>query len=96
MNRRGFLGALAGMPIAAVVVPRVSVPEVTAPPLTTIGYHSVAEGVRPGRNTITVTISCDTNELTSRLEAARRQFESTVGRIVDEEFRKSVRVGGVR
>ena len=32
IGRRGFLGALAGMPIAAVVMPKVSVPEVTAPP----------------------------------------------------------------
>lgn len=30
MNRRGFIGALAGLPIAAVVRPKVSVPEVTA------------------------------------------------------------------
>jgi hypothetical protein len=32
MHRRGFISALAGLPIAAVVQPRVSVPEVTTAP----------------------------------------------------------------
>lgn len=89
IGRRGFLGTLGGLPLAVVAHQKVSVPEVTAPPLTTIGYHAVDEAVRPGLNTVTVTISCDTKELTRRLE-------STVGRIVDEEFRQSVRVGRMR
>jgi hypothetical protein len=78
MNRRGFLGALAGLPIAAVVQPRLSVPEISAPPTTltagttggTIGYHHVVNGTdRP----VTITIHCDTHHLQhnlKRLEAA--------------------------
>lgn len=32
MNRRGFIGALSGLPIAAVVQPRIAAPEVSTPP----------------------------------------------------------------
>lgn len=71
IGRRSFLGALAGMPIAAVVQPKVSAPEVSAPPMETVeafGRRYFDNGsLRPidacGRKSLTVTISCDTSEM---------------------------------
>ena len=72
LNRRGFIGALAGLPIAAVVIPKVSPPEVTAAPIETIGYH-VDEAFNPGN--VTITVHCDT-----------RQIERELKRVLEHEL----------
>lgn len=93
VNRRGFLGALAGMPIAAVVLPKVSVPEVTAAPdVRTIGYHWVDEAARPGRHRVTVTVTCDTREFEREVARAQRVVDAVGRRLERAAQRIPIRV----
>lgn len=74
IGRRGFLGALAGLPIAAVVPPKVSVPEVTAPP-TAIVYDEIT-CVGPGG--VTITINCDTAAFRRDIGRMRAEIERAI------------------
>lgn len=83
MNRRSFLGALAGMPIAAVVQPRVSMPEVTtlSGPCFTLkeAYPRVKSDLL--RGDLRLTISCDTSEFRRECQVAAQEIQQIEQRL---------------
>lgn len=80
MNRRGFIGALAVLPIAAVVMPKVSVPEATAAPIVTSSLCTTS-GSAGNVGHVTITIHCDTRQFQRNLNA--------IGKMVERELQKS-------
>jgi hypothetical protein len=96
IGRRGFLGALAGLPIAAVVVPKVSIPDLNTPEIQPLirsnrefSERYAREYCHKGfmtpnevrqREGLHVTISCDTQQLQRDLDRAARRFEREVTR----------------
>jgi len=82
MNRRGFIGALAGLPFAAVVQPKVGLPAVSSPPSHTTCSVSGASAYRfysaneiRRAEGLSVTICCDTTEFRRELALAQCEIE---------------------
>lgn len=79
IGRRGFLGALAGMPLAAVVQPKASVPEVTAPQTFEVAAPEVTMGrpyVEGGQ--VFVNITCDTRAMRRDLDRLKAEIERSI------------------